>query len=567
MKPENFLDNFEVLAEAPNGVKKLREMILELAVRGKLVAQDKKDEPASKFLQKIEVEKEKLIKDKKIKPTNMLFPPPPLEVLYELPIGWKWTRLGTICTKLVDGSHNPPPDIGSGIPMLSSQNVLNNYINFYVSRYVSEDDYKKEFARTPIEVGDVFLTIVGTIGRSAVVPPSIPRCAIQRSIALLRSGIFPYYLSIYLRSPIAHEYFDKYGKGTAQKGIYLNKISLLDVPIPPLVEQRHIVAKVDQLMSICDELEARQQKKRESRARINSAALDRMLTARAPGEFADGWRRISDNFEVLYDTPENVGALRQAILQLAVMGKLVEQDERDESASSLLEKIKAEKERLIKEKKIKKDEPLPSLIESNIPHQLPSSWKWISLGELIDYNSGQKVSPGEIPEDAWLLDLEDIEKDTSKIIQRLTAKERESKSTKASFGKGDVLYGKLRPYLNKVVVADSDGFCTTEIVPLRIYYGISPKYLMYALKRPDFLSYVNSKTYGVKMPRLGTNDARSAPFPLPPLAEQHRIVARVDQLMSLCDKLEVGLLRSQADSEKLMEAVVGRMLAGGGSEK
>jgi type I restriction enzyme S subunit len=274
-----------------------------------------------------------------------------------------------------------------------------------------------------------------------------------------------------------------------------------------------------------------------------------------------GWQRIYDNFDLLSDAPENVGALRQTILQLAVMGKLVEQDEKDEPVEVLVEKIKDEKERLVKEKKIKKDEPLPPLTESNVPHQLPSCWQWISLGEVINYNSGQKVSPSEIPKDAWLLDLEDIEKDTSKIIQRLTAKERESKSTKAKFGKEDVLYGKLRPYLNKVVVADADGFCTTEIVPLRIYYGISPKYLMYALKRPDFLSYVNSKTYGVKMPRLGTNDARSAPFPLPPLDEQRRIVARVDQLMSLCGELEAGLMRSQAASERLMEAVVGRMLA------
>ena len=161
--------------------------------------------------------------------------------------------------------------------MLSNQNVLNNDINFYVYRYISENDYKKEVARTPIEVGDVFLTIVGTIGRSAVVPPSMPRCAIQRSIALLRSGIFPYYLSIYLRSPIAHEYFDKYGKGTAQKGIYLNKISLLNVPIPPLVEQRRIVAKVDQLMSLCDKLEAGLMRSQAESERLMEVVVGRML--------------------------------------------------------------------------------------------------------------------------------------------------------------------------------------------------------------------------------------------------------------------------------------------------
>jgi len=176
-------------------------------------------------------------------------------------------------------------------------------------------------------------------------------------------------------------------------------------------------------------------------------------------------------------------------------------------------------------------------------------------------NGAKKVSSSEIPEDAWLLGLEDIEKDTSRIIQRVTFKDKRSKSTKAKFEEGDVLYGKLRPYLNKVIVADKDGFCTTEIVPLKGYYGLFPKYLMYALKRPEFLEYVNSKTYGINLPRLGTEDARSALIPLPPLEEQKRIVAKVDQLMALCDELEAGLVQAQTDGGKLMEAVVHHVLA------
>ncbi|MCX9011630.1 MAG: restriction endonuclease subunit S [Candidatus Methanoperedens sp.] len=268
-----------------------------------------------------------------------------------------------------------------------------------------------------------------------------------------------------------------------------------------------------------------------------------------------------DNFEMLADATNCVKKLRELILQLAMRGKLVPQDSNDEPTSGLLDKIKAEKERLIKEKKIKKNESLPPLKETDIPYQLPSSWTWISLGEIADYNGAAKVSPSEIPEDAWLLDLEDIEKDTSKIIQRTTISDRESKSTKAKFSEGDVLYGKLRPYLNKVVVADSDGFCTTEIVPLRIYYGISPKYLMYALKRPDFLEYVNSKTYGIKMPRLGTEDARRAPFPLAPLEEQRRIVAKIDQLMSLCDELEARQQKRRETRARLNSAALDRLLA------
>ena len=245
-----------------------------------------------------------------------------------------------------------------------------------------------------------------------------------------------------------------------------------------------------------------------------------------------------------------------------MQGKLVLQDGDDEPTAVMLEKIRGEKERLTKENKIKKVDLLPIIDSDEIPYNLPDNWEWVRLGEVINYNCAKKVSSSEIPEDAWLLGLEDIEKDTSRIIQRVTFKDKRSKSTKAKFEEGDVLYGKLRPYLNKVIVADKDGFCTTEIIPLKCYYGLFPKYLMYTLKRPDFLEYVNSKTYGINLPRLGTEDARSALIPLPPFEEQIRIVAKVDQLMSLCDELEAGLVQAQTDGGKLMEAVVHYVLAG-----
>jgi len=557
MKLETFFENFEVLAEAPNGVKKLRELILQLAVRGKLVAQNEKNEPANNLLKRIKAKKEQLIKENKIKNIDALTPINKTEVPYILPEGWDWTHIGDLILSITGGgtpSKNNPQFWNGNIPWASVKDLgkckyLETTIDFITEKGIQNS------STNLIPKGRIIICTRMGLGKIALNKIDVAINQDLKAIELPEEFNENYFYNFYITQNIK-------GSGMTVSGIRQTELLNMLVPVPPLAEQHRIVAKVDQLMSLCDELEARQQKKRESRAYLNSAALDRLLAARVPGEFAEGWRRISDNFDLLYDAPENVSALRQAILQLAVMGKLMAQDEKDEPATVLMGKIKAEKERLIKEKKIKKDETLPPLTESDVPHKLPSSWQWISLGEVIDYNSAQKVSPGEIPKDAWLLDLEDIEKDTSKIIQRLTAKERESKSTKAKFRKGDVLYGKLRPYLNKVVVADSDGFCTTEIVPLRIYYGISPKYLMYALKRQDFLSYVNSKTYGVKMPRLGTNDARSAPFPLPPLAEQHRIVARVDQLMSLCDELEAGLAHSQADSEKLMEAVVGRMLAG-----
>jgi len=332
------------------------------------------------------------------------------------------------------------------------------------------------------------------------------------------------------------------------------------IPVPPFKEQTRIVAKVEQLMSLCDELEARKQRRDNERIALNATLLDELLSAESDKDFQKCWQRICDNFHLLYDNSENVGKLRQAILELAVRGRLVPQYPNDEPASVLLEKIRAEKERLIREKKIKRDRGVFSE-KIQKPFDIPETWEWAYLGNVVDYGGGKKFNAEDVPQKAWLLELEDIEKDTSLIIQRIKAEERRPQSTKTFFDKGCVLYGKLRPYLNKVVVADAEGYCTTEILALRVFSDFSAHYLMYVLKSPFFLAYVNSKMYGMKMPRLGTEDGQSALIPVPPFKEQTRIVAKVEQLMSLCDQLETKIRQAQSDIESIMTEAVGSLIS------
>ncbi|MDY0282612.1 MAG: restriction endonuclease subunit S [Salinivirgaceae bacterium] len=248
--------------------------------------------------------------------------------------------------------------------------------------------------------------------------------------------------------------------------------------------------------------------------------------------------------------------MREVILQLAAQGKLVQQSLDDEPATALHGKIEEFFEALRRRKEYRGALVAPPNLK-NLP-AIPSSWEWVSLGNVVAYGSPIKVDSSEIPEDAWLLDLEDIEKDSSRLIQRKLFHESPSKSTKTAFIAGDVLYGKLRPYLNKVLVADSPGYCTTEIIPIRTFGLIEPAYLCYALKRPEFIAYANSKSYGMNLPRLGTDDARNAPFPLPPLAEQKRIVAKVDELMALCDQLEAQQQERQTRHAALVQASLAR---------
>ena len=268
---------------------------------------------------------------------------------------------------------------------------------------------------------------------------------------------------------------------------------------------------------------------------------------------------LLSNLDLLATAPGGVAKLRELILTLAVQGKLVPQDPADEPASVLLQKIRAEKDRLIAEGKIKRDKPLAEIAEEEKPFELPAGWEWVRLGDITNYGTTTKVE--RLQPDTWVLDMEDIEKSSGRLLQRLRFAQRPALSDKNCFLAGDVLYGKLRPYLNKVLVADEDGVCTTEVIPFRCYGNYVPQYFRLVLSSPFFLEYVNARSYGMKMPRLGTEDARKSVIPLPPLAEQSRIVTRVEALMRLCDALEAKGQLEAAQHAQLVSTLLGTLTA------
>jgi type I restriction enzyme S subunit len=200
-----------------------------------------------------------------------------------------------------------------------------------------------------------------------------------------------------------------------------------------------------------------------------------------------------------------------------------------------------------------------------IPFEVPKGWVWTRLGNLCDYGTCSSENPSDIPDDAWILDLEDIEKDTAKLLQRIQKEDRATTSTRHSFKKGNVLYSKLRTYLNKILVADMDGFCTTEILPLDFRRFVIPEYARHTLMSQMFLDYTAQCGYGVKMPRLGTTDGKNALFPLPPLKEQKRIVAVIESAFTLIDEIEDSKLSleqfvKQAKSKTLDLAIRGKLV-------
>ncbi len=288
-------------------------------------------------------------------------------------------------------------------------------------------------------------------------------------------------------------------KGMANVTLPMKEIASIEIPLPDIEEQIKFIERINSVEEIKDELLTEQE------TQLNY-----------------------------------IKNLRQQILKDAMRGKLVPQNTKDERASKLFEKIKAEKS-----KSGKKEKPLPEIKPEEIPFDIPEGWVWCRLGEICNYGSSPKAEPKYLNENTWVLDLEDIEKETSKLLCKVRFAERNSLSTKSIFKRNEVLYSKLRPYLDKVIIADEGGVCTTEILPLKPLGNINPYFLKYALKRPDFLLYVNGVTKGMKMPRLGTKEGQLAIIPLPPLPEQKRIVSKIEELMTLCDELEASVKANQ----------------------
>ena len=510
--------------------KALRQKILDLAIRGKLVPQDPDDEPASVLLERIRQQKQQMVKEGKLKPKDIKndsvifvgednlhyekFADGSVkciedEIPFELPDGWAWSRLGAVAEAIGDGDHQPPPQTSFGVPFLVISNVSGGRLSFENTRFVSKEYFSQLPETRKPRNGDLLFTVTGSYGIPVLIDSDDKFC-FQRHIAIVRPcTISNRYLYVILGSSYVKSICDAKATGTAQKTVGLATLRELLIPVAPYKEQMQIYAQTQDALSIVDS--------------------------------------VSSDKEDLLNIIESAKA---KILDLAIRGQLVPQDPTDEPASVLLERIRAEKEELIKQGKIKRDKKesvifrgednsyylktgeLVESLEDWDFEELPGGWSVCCLGELCDYGNCTNIDTADIADSAWILDLEDIEKNSGIVLQKVRQGERNAGSTKHRFHKGQVLYSKLRPYLNKVVLADEDGYCTSEILPLEFEWNILPQYARYFLMSPTFLRYANKCSYGVKMPRLGTADGKKAIILVPPLEEQKRIVIAIEQTFS-----------------------------------
>jgi type I restriction enzyme S subunit len=523
---QTFFDNFELLAEAPNGIQKLRRLILRLAVQGKLVSQDPNDEPASTLLERVRAEKEKLYIESKSKQLEPLPPIKHSEKAEVIAKGWEWERLGNLA-RFIDYRGNTPPKTSNGVKLITAKNVRMGFINDEPREYISEETYTKWMIRGFPKRGDLLFTTEAPLGNVAMLATDETIALAQRVIDLqFFLDLYSPYLNVCLMSSLMQErIFDK-ATGMTAKGIKASKLKLILLPIPPIEEQKRIVVKVDQLMKLCDELEKLQQKKRAARVRLNQSALDHLLAASTPEDFNAHWQRICDSFDLLYDTPETISKLRQSILQLAVQGKLVPQDRNDEPASMLLKKIKAEKERLIREKKIKKGEAQPPIDASDLPGSIPIRWEYTRLGACIELISGQHLVQEEQNTSGDGLPYLTGPADFGKINPTAT---RWTTTPKVVAEKNDILITVKGAGVGKSNILGLDKAAIGRQIMAIRSIGIENRYL-YLLIIAAYNKF-QSLSIGLTVPGISRDDILNFLVGIPPVNTQKRIVAKVDETL------------------------------------
>ncbi|HHZ6421452.1 TPA: restriction endonuclease subunit S [Escherichia coli] len=517
------------------GIKKLRELILELAVRGKLVPQDPNDEPASELLKRIAVEKAELVKQGKIKKQKPLPEISEEEKPFELPGGWEWTRLinlgiwalGSGFPNVVQGST----DKEILMCKVSDMNLEGNEKFIFSTKNTISKDLADEYKIKISEPGTIiFPKIGGAIATN------------KRRILVQDTAIDNNCLGIKPCDAISGEWFylilntldmSKYQSGTSIPAINQSVIGSIPIALPSLKMQEKIVSYVITLMSLCDQLEQQSLTSLDAHQQLVETLLGTLTDSQNAEELAENWARISDHFDTLFTTEASVDALKQTILQLAVMGKLVPQDPNDEPASELLKRIAQEKAQLVKEGKIKKQKPLPPISDEEKPFELPEGWEWCRIGNIVNIKS-ELVSPKDYL-NLYQVAPDIIEKGTGRVISKRTVKESGVKGPNSRFYKGQIVYSKIRPSLSKVFLAEYNGLCSADMYPLDCY--INPNYLLKYILSIPFLMQVKKAENRIKMPKLNSDSFYNIIVAIPPYNEQQAIFDKINSIEAVCNGL------------------------------
>jgi type I restriction enzyme S subunit len=554
-------EQFATLATAPDGIGRLRALILQLAVQGRLGTQNAGDEPASVLLERIRKEKERLVKEGKIRTEKLLEPVNNREIPFEIPDGWMWVRLGPSLLKLQDGVHKSPLNLPNGdFKYVTAKNIKTSGIELSNITYISAKDHDDCYKRCNPEYGDILLIKDGATTGIATINNLNEQFSMLSSVALLKPPreIFNKYLLYVLRSPFFYSFLRGDMTGMAITRVTLVKLNRTIFPLPPLAEQHRIVAKVDRLMALCDELEARQQQERAGCLKLGTASFAGLQNAESPEEFGRQWAQVCDAFDLILDCPENIEKFRDTIVVLACSGKLSEswrtENQDMEPASSSLDK-------LIKDRKKKK------FLKNNLKQHdfsdfspIPDTWMWSTIEEV-----SERVTVGHVGSmmneykstGIPFLRSQNVRKNNfdGKGLVYISQDFHDSLS-KSKLEPGDLVVVRSGNVGVCCIIPDSlkEANCS-DLVIVKQPFGFLPQYGAYYVNSIS-QTWINAGKVGMALTHFNTKSVANLPIPLPPLAEQHRIVAKVDALMALCDQLEAQLKERAGMQGKFADAVV-----------
>ncbi|WP_062270419.1 restriction endonuclease subunit S [Endozoicomonas arenosclerae] len=561
------------------GIKKLRELILELAVRGKLVPQNPEDERASLLLEHFAAEKALLIKDKKIKKSKKLPEVTVDDHPFKLPEQWAVARLGELSLVITKGTT--PTSVGyqftaSGVSFIKVENIANNRIQkTAISQHISEETHAA-LERSSLEAGDVLFSIAGTIGKTCIVTKEDLPANTNQALAIIKGTSLVFdvrFLLILLNSFVASKTKEK-ARGGAMPNVSLGDLTHLVAIVPPQTEQHRIVTKVNELMSLCDQLEQQTETSLAAHTTLVENLLATLTNSGNAEELEQNWHRIAEHFTTLFTTEESIDQLKQTVLQLAVMGKLVPQASREarkspdyEPASVLLEKIAAEKAQLIKEKKVKKQKALPPVGEDEKPFGLPVGWEWERIGTFSQVGTG--ATPSRAKPEYWS-DAEINWVSSGETSELYVADTKEKVSITAVKETNVTVY----PKGTLVIAMYGQGKTRGQITELLVEAGTNQACAAIRLfeKHVDHRAFVKlffikayeelrSAAAGGAQPNLNVAKVASTVLPIPPLEEQCRITIKVKQLMILCNQLKTHLQQVQQNRLHLADAMVEGALA------
>ncbi|HEI8933365.1 TPA: restriction endonuclease subunit S [Citrobacter freundii] len=552
------------------GIKKLRELILELAVRGKLVPQDPNDEPASVLLERIAAEKAELVKQGKIKKPKPLPEISEEEKPFELPEGWEWTTLNTLA------EINPKIDVSddeqdiSFVPMPLITTKFDGSHDFEVRKWKEVKKGYTHFANGDIAIAKItpcFENSKAAIfsGLKNNVGVGTTELHVARPYS---QSVNQQYLLLNFKSPCFLKTGESQMTGSAgQKRVPRNFFENYPLPFPPAQEQERIVNNFTQLMILCDQLEQHSLTSLDAHQQLVDTLLTTLTDSQNADELAENWARISEHFDTLFTTEASIDALKQTILQLAVMGKLVPQDPNDEPASELLKRIAQEKAQLVKDGKMKKQKPLPPISDEEKPFELPDGWEWRRLGELIESIdagwspacSSEPAAPGE-----WgVLKTTAVQSLEYREYENKSLPENKSPRPQLEVKAGDILITRAGPK-NRVGISclvektRENLMISDKIIRFHlISEDISAKYISLCLNYGVTSLYLENSKSGMAESQMNISQdiLKMAPVAIPTTHEQLKIIDKINEMMDYFIILKNKIQSAQQTQLHLADAL------------